>query len=652
MEETFNPDFVQEAIEETPYTELPARDFLQKWCEINDSISPVFIKRKAWEQKEEILEKTETESGESFHRLWLPKDLHLWEMVDVIETVDNETFNRKPELKEKGTEKIEELASTFKKAGVYINENLNILEEGKDIADDLSKKFFNYGLSLEARVKKEGEPVSGVVLDENDRRKLDKWLLGEEAYERRMERLGSNPKQEDIDSGRRKLFKGYFKALSREGSKGKGDKPWEQSKGPIQKIQEATKKGVAREIRAPRNELGSSIFRRGVEKLITEMTPTARVLWELDFGPQKEYMNLYNLLGVKEMKRELEEIRGEGNVDRISQKELEIAKRIHSAVISYPYKSGANNPSEMVKERFLNCVGSSLLGGALLDEVGIKYLHADLSDHSATVLITSDGKKYWQDFTPSPYNIFSYQEITRDTLEEGVDLSEVDVTNVPRDNFRIELTSSPYVVKYKVKLYPPEIGLQLHILNNTGNLLSDLGREQEAVEAYREAINIDPQYAYAYNGLGNVLIDLGENEEAEKAFRTTIRIDPQYAYAYNGLGNVLIDLGRSQEAVEAYRQATKIDPQYAYAYNGLGNVLIDLGRSQEAVEAYRQATKIDPQYANPYNGLGNVLSTLGRNEEALEAYKTFIPLWRGEQYWIDRANEKIKHLEQLINKEN
>jgi tetratricopeptide (TPR) repeat protein len=551
MEGKFNTDFVQEAIEETPYTELPARAFLEKWCEINDSISPVFIKREAWEQKEEILKKTASEVEESFHLLYLPKDLHLWEMVDVIESVDNETFNRKPELKEKGTEKIKELASTFKKAGVYINENLNILEEGKDIAQDLSKKFFNYGLSLEARVKKEGEPVSGVVLDEEDRRRLDKWLLGEEAYERRMERLGGNPRQEDIDSERRKLFKGYFKALSREGSKGRGDKPWEQSKGPIQKIQEATKKGVAREIRAPRNELGGSIFRRGVEKLITEMTPTARVLWELGFGPQKEYMNLYNLLGVKEMKRELEEIRGEGNVDMISQKELGIAKKIHRAVTNYPYKSGANNPSEMVKERFLNCVGSSLLGGALLDEVGIKYLHADVPEHSATVLITSDGKKYWQDFTP-PFasNVFSYQEITKEMLEEGVDLSGVDVTNIPRDRFTIKLTSFPSVVKYEVKLYLPEIGLQLHILIKTGGVLSDLGRSQEAVEAYREAIRIDPSLVHSYNGLGNVL------------------------------------------------------------------------------------------------------SALGRNEEALEAYKTFISLWQGDSYWIDRANEKIKHLEQLINKEN
>jgi tetratricopeptide (TPR) repeat protein len=553
MEENFNTDFVEKTIEETPYTELPARAFLEEWCEINDSIQPVFIKREAWEQKEKLLKETTDGSNESFHLLYLPKDLHLWEMIDVVEAVDSETFNRKPELKEEGAKKIKELATTFKKAGVYINENLNILEEGKDIAEDLSKKFFNYGLSLESKVKKEGEPISGVVLDEDDRRKLDKWLLGERAYKQRMERLGSNPKREDIENERRRIFKGYFKALASKGFKGEGDRPWMQSKGPIQKIQEATERGIANQIRTPRSELRSSVFRRGVEKLVMGMTPTAKILREFGFGPRKEYLNLYNLLGVEEMKKQLEEIRMERDVEKVSQKELEFAKKIHRAVTQYSYSEEANNPSEMVKDRFLNCVGSSLLGGALLDEIGIKYLHADMPEHSATVLITSDGKKYWQDFTPSDHNPFSYREITKEVLGGGVDLSKVDERNIPEERFTINFKNFGANVEYKVKLYPPEIGLQLHILNNTGYALNKLGRNQEAVEAYREGINLDPQAPDLYNGLGNALRDLGRNQEAVEAYQEAISIDPQYVYAYNGLGNAFSELGRNQEAIEVYK---------------------------------------------------------------------------------------------------
>jgi tetratricopeptide (TPR) repeat protein len=617
MEDRFDTGIVEEAIEETPYTEFPARAFFGEWCEINDSILPVFVKREAWEQKEEILKKTADESGDDLHLLYLPNDLHLWEMIDVIEAVDNETFARKPELREKGKNKIKELGSTFKKAGVYINENLKILEEGKDIAEDLSKKFFNYGLSLELRVKQEGLPVSGVTLDENDRRKLDKWLLGETAYKRRMERLGDNPKQEDIDSERKRHFKGYFKALSMKGSKGEGDRPWKQSKGPIQKIREATEKGIVRKVEETRRGLGGSIFRRGVEKLLTEMTPTSKILWEFGFGPQEEYMNLYNLLRVDVMKRQLKETREKGDVNMISQKELEIAKKIYSAIISYPYKRGANKPSEMVKERFLNCVGSSLLGGALLDEVGIKYLHAETPGHSATVLITSDGKKYWQDFTP-PGSPCSYQEITKYTLEEGVDLSGVDVTNVPKDRFTIELTPFPHVVKYEVKLYPPEIGLQLLILHNTGVALEKLGRMSEALEAYRQAINLDPKLPHPHHGLGDALSDLG----------------------------------RKEEAIEAYREAISIDPNFVYPHHGLGDALSDLGRKEEAIEAYRQAISIDSKYATPYYGLGNVLTDLGRYKEAMEAYGNFVLFWEGDKSWIDRALMIMNTLEKLVNKEN
>jgi tetratricopeptide (TPR) repeat protein len=138
-------------------------------------------------------------------------------------------------------------------------------------------------------------------------------------------------------------------------------------------------------------------------------------------------------------------------------------------------------------------------------------------------------------------------------LGGGVDLSKVDERNIPEERFTINFKNFGANVEYKVKLYPPEIGLQLHILNNTGYALNKLGRNQEAVEAYREGINLDPQAPDLYNGLGNALRDLGRNQGAIEAYQEAISIDPQYVYAYNGLGNAFSELGRNQEAIEVYK---------------------------------------------------------------------------------------------------
>ena len=242
-----------------------------------------------------------------------------------------------------------------------------------------------------------------------------------------------------------------------------------------------------------------------------------------------EQRKLYETLHVDGLKAELEKVRGSGDIAKISAKELEIAKKIQKAVSGFPYKHDdeetkeriGNNPTKMVETQFINCVGSSILGGGLLDEVGIKYLHADLSTHSATVLVTSDGKAYWQDFTPGNLK-GNFTEITPDMITK--DFSIADFVNQLSDS-GISLSFrdwNPYHHvggKLRVNLFNPEIGLQCHILNNTGEALSDLGRSGEAIEAYQQAISVDPKYEPAFYNLGLCYEELGRNKEAIDSFK-------------------------------------------------------------------------------------------------------------------------------------
>jgi tetratricopeptide (TPR) repeat protein len=206
----------------------------------------------------------------------------------------------------------------------------------------------------------------------------------------------------------------------------------------------------------------------------------------------------------------------------------------------------------MVKTQLINCLGASMLGGGLLDEVGIKYLNADLPEHSATVLITSDGKVYWQDFIARNFWA-NYTEISPDMIEGKVDLS-----NVPESGISLRFKEwNPYdhvKGKLRVNLFRPEVGLPCHILYNTGKALSELGKTEEAIEAYQQAITLDPKYAYPYYGLGKTLSELGKKKEAIEAYKQAINVDPKYAYPYYGLGNTLSELGKTEEAIEAYQK--------------------------------------------------------------------------------------------------
>lgn len=112
----------------------------------------------------------------------------------------------------------------------------------------------------------------------------------------------------------------------------------------------------------------------------------------LDLDLQAEQKKLVDVLHISELKAELEAIRQTGDLTKISQKEREIADKIQGAVSNFPYQLDANNPSGIVVNQYINCVGASILGGALMKEAGLNYLVGNLPGHSILFLVTSNGE--------------------------------------------------------------------------------------------------------------------------------------------------------------------------------------------------------------------------------------------------------------------
>jgi len=96
-------------------------------------------------------------------------------------------------------------------------------------------------------------------------------------------------------------------------------------------------------------------------------------------------------------------------------------------------------------------------------------------------------------------------------------------------------------------------------LNSKGVDLAEQGRYEEAVAVFDKAIEIDPEYAYAWSNKGNVLSDMGKYDEAIRAYDRAIEINPQDAVAWNNKGLALSDMGKYDEAVAAYANAKDLE---------------------------------------------------------------------------------------------
>lgn len=116
---------------------------------------------------------------------------------------------------------------------------------------------------------------------------------------------------------------------------------------------------------------------------------------------------------------------------------------------------------------------------------------------------------------------------------------------------------------------------------------------EQAREAYRRLLEIEPSHAAGHLNLGRLLHEAGELSAAEAHYRTALVHDPEDATAVFNLGVVLEDLGRKAEAVQAYEQALRLDPTYADAHYNLAHLYEQLGQPRPALrhlQDYRALT--------------------------------------------------------------
>jgi tetratricopeptide (TPR) repeat protein len=99
-------------------------------------------------------------------------------------------------------------------------------------------------------------------------------------------------------------------------------------------------------------------------------------------------------------------------------------------------------------------------------------------------------------------------------------------------------------------------------LFNLGIVRSTKNMGEEAIVAYRKALDLEPEFMPAYLNLGLLLFSLDRVTDAEVVFRRGLLIDPISAPMYYGLALAAARLGHMLDARRAFALAKNIDPDY------------------------------------------------------------------------------------------
>lgn len=154
------------------------------------------------------------------------------------------------------------------------------------------------------------------------------------------------------------------------------------------------------------------------------------------------------------------------------------------------------------------------------------------------------------------------------------------------------------------------------VFNDLGLVLAGLGRLEEAVAAYREALKLAPGFASGYYNLAVTLDQAGKREEAIASYREALRLAPDLYDAHFNLALIFAQSGRLEDGAAHLLETIRVRPDHAEARYNLGIVLTLLGRNEEAVTHYREAIRLQPGLGKAHDALGRLLAKMGRSGES------------------------------------
>jgi protein O-GlcNAc transferase len=162
-----------------------------------------------------------------------------------------------------------------------------------------------------------------------------------------------------------------------------------------------------------------------------------------------------------------------------------------------------------------------------------------------------------------------------------------------------------------------------------GNALCGLRRWEDASACFEHMVQFDADDALVWNNLAQARSGGGHHQEAVQALREALRIDPSYASAWHNLGQQLSIIKQPDEsrgcfltAEKYYRQQLETEPASASVWKGLGRALLEQRRYSETIAAVEKSLELLP---DQFDCLKDLATAYTNN---MEYERAFAPLER------------------------
>jgi len=190
----------------------------------------------------------------------------------------------------------------------------------------------------------------------------------------------------------------------------------------------------------------------------------------------------------------------------------------------------------------------------------------------------------------------------------------------PLSAVRIAADGDRVVVRDGATAWNPESGqIQLDFaVAELASRAAPLARQAaRAARIAAEPLGADEWYDLGFD------LEAVDLDEARDAYRRALELDPDHVEAHVNLGRLLQEGGDAAEAVAHYRLALGRAGAHATAWYNLGVALEDLRRRGDAIRAYERAIAADARLADAYFNLSRLYEEAGKRAAALRSLSRY-----------------------------
>jgi protein O-GlcNAc transferase len=180
--------------------------------------------------------------------------------------------------------------------------------------------------------------------------------------------------------------------------------------------------------------------------------------------------------------------------------------------------------------------------------------------------------------------------------------------------------------------------------NKLGTNYLNNGQYDYAINAFTNALKLNPSNAEVHFNLGRAYKRKGMDDKAKAEFSISFRIDPEMFdecvikykekidYEFTDtqylaeLGNAYAEKGMLDEAITTYKKVLEIEPENVRVHYDLGMVYSKKGMNDEAINEFRRTIEIDQNMPEAHYNLGMAYYKEGMIDMAISEYKSTLSL--------------------------